>query len=169
MNTYSERLRELLKTIGKSYVIGLVVAVVFEVLTMGGLERVRIDAIVGFTIVFGSLIGIFLVNKSGVRVGILNTAIKAVTSVFGGMVFAGVGSGIGMVFFVFRLMFGLIVGGILLGFAVICFPVTILYTFVMFLIEKFVGEIDPQIGAILDNVVPIGSAVILFWIVITIL
>ena len=160
MKVYEARLKELLKTIGISYAIGLIVAILLALIAGGATPLLGPDTVL-ITAVVGSAVGIFMVNKSEVRVGILNTCIKMASGLFGTIFSAGFGSVVGLMLFMIKLVCAAVVGMFLLLFAVISFPVTIVYTLVMFLIERYVGEIPGGIGSMLDQAVPLVVVILI--------
>lgn len=169
MKRYEYQMKNLLATLAKGFGIGLVVSFLLALLIEGGFSISVIGYALLIDLIVGSLISMFMTSSSGTQGGLANAAVNAGRGMIGGLFSAGFGGGVGMVFFIIELFFYGIIAGVLFLFAAISFPLTIVYTLVMFLIEKFKGEIDDGVADILDKIVPVVAFVITAIIIILII
>ena len=155
MKRYEYRLKQLGKGIAIGYGIGVAVAVVIECLLKGSVTE-------GFyvTLLVGSIISIFKTSSSGAQSGLVNAAVNVGRGMVGSIFSSGLGFGVGMLIFGLKFLIYGAIACILFAFAAISFPLTIIYTIIMYMIEKFKGEIDDSIANTLDNIVPIAAFVI---------
>lgn len=165
MKRYEYQMRELLFAMLKGYGIGIILSALAaaSMVSQGLLSNVVTGAL-GLDLVFGSMATMFFLGSTEVKAGFSGALIGLLKAMFGSLLFSGFFSlnPMFMLFFLLKFMFCLIAASLILVVSIVLFPITVVYTVVMFLIEKFKGPIDDDLGDILDKLVPIG--IIALWI-----
>lgn len=160
MKRYEEQLKNMLIYLAEGFGIGLIGGFILSWINY---KEICGDFF-GMGLVLGILIGgaasMILMSAKGVKNAAANSALGIIRNMFGGLFTAGVGSGLLLFIFLLKMMLYIIIALILFLFMMISFPLTIIYTVVMYFVEKRGKDIDADTADKLDKIVPIIAFVI---------
>ncbi len=155
---YQRQLVSLMKTIAIGYVFGLVIAFALVMILGGG--HMDFQALGGITVIAGGIVSAFMLSKAGINNALVDYLLKVAGNLFKGLLAGGFGFGLVMVLFIFKMIVcGLIAFAILL-FIALLLPTTIIYTLIMFILERCGLEISDETGKKLDYIVPLITVVL---------
>lgn len=152
MGKYESSLKQLLKIMAIGYGIGFIVSLVVVFLMKDPLLE-SIAYILFFTTVVGSFATVIMSMKASTGLFALEMSRKAMISVIGTL---ATGASWGPIFFLIFIICVLVMLGIAI-FVAVSFPLTFIYTLIMFIIEKCGARIPDLVSDILDKIVPIVS------------
>lgn len=165
MKRYESQLKALLGALAKGFAIGLVVSIILVMFIEGGFSFSALGKGILLDLFIGSLISMFTTSSSGTQNNLVNASVNIAKGMIGSIFSVGYGWGIGMAFFILKFVFYGIIAFVLFVFAAISFPLTIVYTVIMYLIERLKGSIDDSLADILDKIVPIVAFIVTAFIV----
>lgn len=160
MGRYASKLKDIIGITIKGYGVGYIISLILGYFILGGFSWSMFGDALVLDVFVGSGIVLFKSGSSGMQNTLASAAVNAARGMLGSVFSAGFGWGIGMVFFVCKLVFFGVIAVVLILFAMISYPVNVLYTTVMYLIEKYKGDIDDELADTLDKWVPIIGVVI---------
>lgn len=160
MGRYESKLKNLIGITIKGYGIGYIISLILGCFISGGFSWDMFGNALVLDVIIGSSIAIYMATSSGMQNSLATVAINAGKGMLGSAFSAGFGWGFGMVISICKLViFGMIALALFL-FAAISYPLTLIYTAVMYLIERKNGEIDETMAELLDKVVPVIAAIV---------
>ena len=160
MKRYEMQLDNMLIYLGEGYVIGLVIAFIISWISY---KEICVDFFgmgVVLAILIGSAISMILMSAKGIQNAALNMSFGFIKNLFSSFFSAGFGSGLLLFISFLKFMFCIFVSMIIFLYMMVSFPLTILYTVIMYFVEKAGKDIDESTANKLDKLVPIISFLI---------
>lgn len=154
--SYKEKLAETGKALGISYIIGLAASVMLMIL----LKEFSLAFLVEGTLLIGSLAAIFKTANADYSPTLVSAATGMLRNTFHAIL--GAVCSLNPVFIVLAMLGAFlwaVVGGAVVLYLAICFPLNLLYLVVMTALEASGKTVSEGLAAVLDQAVPVISAV----------
>ncbi len=141
------------------YGIGLALGFAFCFLIKAKPQAFVIEALV-FGFIFGTIISAFIMASKGSVNSLASKGLSILKGMFVGLLSSFSPNPVFILILFVKLVFDILLAIGLTLFITVSFPLTVLYTVVMFLIEKFGKEFEDSTIQILDKIVPVVSFII---------
>ena len=160
MKRYEEQLNKMLVFLGIGYGVGVIAAFVLSWLSYKEICSDFFMMGIVLWILIGSAISMIIISTRGIQNAAVNASVGIIRSMFGGLFTAGIGSGLLLFIFILKIMAYLMITLVLALFMIVSFPLTIIYTVVMYFMEKSGKEISDDTADTLDKIVPVAAFII---------